>query len=71
MKKYLEIILNIKTHHLQQKIYLKQTKTKTIKLKRLIINELIDIDIKEILEIENPKVGVNIVEKILIFNSMN
>ena len=29
MKKYLEIILNNKTHN---KVYLKQTKTKTVKL---------------------------------------
>ena len=32
MKKYLEITSNIKIHRLQEKIYLKQTKIKKIKL---------------------------------------
>ena len=40
MKKYLEIILNFKPHHLLVKCLLKVDKIKNDKIKHLIINEL-------------------------------
>ena len=72
MKKYFELFLNIKTHHLQQKIYLKQRKANYDKIKYIVNNDLIklmeDINTKKIPEKENPKKVVNIVEKSLFFS---
>ena len=72
MKKYFELFLNIKTHHLQQKIYLKQRKANYDKIKYIVNNDLVklmeDINTKEIPEKENPKKVVNIVEKSLFFS---
>ena len=72
MKKYLEIILNFKPHHLLVKRLLKVDKIKKDKIKHLIINELTklieNINLKEFPENENLKKVIDIVEKILSFN---
>ena len=72
MKKYLEIILNFKPHHLLVKRLLKVDKIKNDKIKHLIINELTklieNINLKGFPENENLKKVIDIVEKILSFN---
>ena len=70
MKKYLEIILNFKPHHLLVKRLLKVDKIKNDKIKHLIINELTklieNINLKEFPENENLKKVIDIVEKSLV-----